>query len=67
MIGGLLSALFGLGLLLAGARMVLRPNAYIGAGYPPAQDPRTVRFFGTVFALLGGAIFVLVLIQFVQE
>lgn len=67
MIVGLLSALIGLGLLLAGTRMILRPNTYIGTGYPPAQDPRTVRYFGAAFAVLGGAVFVLVLIQFVQE
>ena len=43
---GLVSAAF---LAVVGLRMVLRPALYLGVGKPPATDPRTVRFFGSIF------------------
>lgn len=63
MIGGLTGALA----LLAGAHMLLRPRAYVGTGIPPATDPRTVRWFGAFFLVLGAAMIGLALIPFAQE
>lgn len=65
---GLASALPGALAMLAGAaHMVLRPHAYLGKGTAPATDPRTVRWFGLFFFVLGGTTAVLAPYQFVTE
>ena len=54
-------------LVVIGGNMLLRPRMYIGVGANPARDPRTVRYFGAFFLLLGGVAAALVLIQILSE
>ena len=63
----MITVLGGVSLLAAGARLALRPRAYIGAGTPPATDPRTVRWFGILFLVLGILTAGIPLIQFIPE
>ncbi len=45
--------LIGLSLVFSAARMILRPQSYVGSGVLDASDPRTVRTFGWFFLILG--------------
>jgi hypothetical protein len=53
--------------IASGGHMVARPAAYLGKGTAPASDPRTVRWFGIVFLILGSASAALFVLQFVTE
>ncbi|WP_294261073.1 hypothetical protein [uncultured Sphingomonas sp.] len=54
-------------LTINGYRKVRDPNAFVGVGPIPATDPRTVRFFGIGFLVLGLLNVGLILSQLLSE
>lgn len=43
----------GIAIMGSGLRYFLKPKAFVGIGFIPATDPRTVRAFGIFFFVLG--------------